>query len=110
MIAGEEFRSRLLELGEHDLRLQSTMIAFNENMKNINENIRHMADVSVKLSERIKVLESDLNERSIRKHLTVLLMTLYPLILGALIVFANLDRNKIHELIADMQAITKIIE
>jgi len=104
----EEIKFKLVDLAEHDLRLQATMIAFGENMKQINENIKEITNVSVKLAERIKVLEADFSERSVKRQLMMILMTLYPFIIGALIIIANIDHAKVSELMKTIQDLTTI--
>ena len=87
MLMSEDIKDQLIELAEHDLRLQSTLIAFNENLKQININLKEVTESSIKLSERVKVLESDLEDRSFKRNMTSALIKLYPLIIIALITF-----------------------
>jgi hypothetical protein len=110
MLLSEDIKSKIVELAEHDLRLQSIMIAFNENLKQINENVRHVTESSIKLAERIKVLESDMQERSFKKQIMSALMTLYPLIIIALVIMTNLDHNKIKNLMDSLHAVVQFNE
>lgn len=110
MLKSEDLKGKLIELAEHDLRLQSTLIAFNENLKQININLKHLTESSIKLSERVKVLESDLEDRSFKKNMTSALIKLYPLIIISLIIMTNLDHSKIKNLIDNIQSVVQISE
>ena len=48
MLINEDIRETVIELAKNDVRLQSTMVAFNENMRSINENLH-----SIVPSERV---------------------------------------------------------
>jgi hypothetical protein len=101
-------RAVLIELSEHDIRLQSSLTAFSENLKEINTNLARVADSSIKLAERVKVLESDLSERTYKKHLLSSLAYLYPMIIIGLLVMTNLNHDKVQSLVSNLKSLTEI--
>jgi hypothetical protein len=65
---------------------------------NINENINRLATVSNTITERINVLEHDLQERVIRKKVYKSLLAYYPVVLFLMLLFFNLDNDRIAEI------------
>lgn len=67
---------------------------------NINDNITRLAGVSNTITERIHVLENDLQERAIRKKVYKSLLAYYPIILFLMVLLFNLDNHKISEILS----------
>lgn len=69
----------------------------------IQQNLERMIDVSTRLTERIHLLENDLNERTIRKKVYKSLIAFYPLIIIAFMLFSNIDHRKMLDLLKQIQ-------
>lgn len=72
----------------------------------VNENIKRILDVSNKITERIIILESDFQERAIRKKIYKSLIKFYPVILSILMIAVGIDHEKIVNILSSLKIIS----
>lgn len=81
---------------EYSLRYyEDTMLAMRNNMEN-------MLNTMIKMSDRIKVLEHDLQERKYKKYLFNLLVSFYPIMMAILMLFMTNDHSNIHTVLTKL--------
>lgn len=87
------------QLIEANNQMANSISSLMVQITNINENINRLVGVSNTITERINVLEHDLQERVIRKKVYKSLLAYYPIVLFLMLLFFNLDSKRIAEIL-----------
>lgn len=88
-----------------NVEMISTLNTLTESIKLINANLERLTDSTLKLYDRIDVLEKDLQERSIKRKLVKSMFAFYPFILIFLFTCLGIDHNEIATLTKDIRSI-----
>ena len=93
------------QLSENNHEIVKNISAIVVELNTINSNLNRMVDISNKITERITLLENDLQERIIRKKIYKSLITFYPALIVVLMILMNLDHQKIVEILTEIRLI-----
>lgn len=101
----ETAEKEITEIIEASHEMTKTISSLVTQLGAVNENLDRIVELSNKLTERLTILESDLHERTLRKKIYKSLITFYPLIIICMILFMNLDHQKMMEVLAELKLI-----
>lgn len=94
----EDHAEQIDGLRKHSHETNKSFVLLEENIRIINSNLEKMLTESVRLADKINILDEDLRDRVNKSKLIQKLASLWPLLLISVVILSTLDYHKISTL------------